>query len=525
MQIKFDYNDFFDLPEVGYVDPNTLTSDIDVLFRFAAASGDLEALNLLIEQNPGRALSLIKAKGYAPFLKAAENGHLEVLKWLLEKALVAEDENDESNKSEESEESDESDILDELDILKENEMGITAFYNALSNGHLEILKWLKEKSPSELFNRANDQFGFFARAGEKGYLEILKWLNEQYPAALRFKQVFYTTLGGSACGGHLKTAKWLMNQAPELALTTIQHSDYEIFVRSAYHGQLIILKWLINLYPESAMIQAQNYGAFHHAVEQNHFEIIQLLLSYPQCFAFAEQHLMEYGTIIGAFIIDTISTLHQDAEIFLNRHPDELFDIQTEAHKFLCFYIIRHLIRLNDSSKNEMIRFLLNLPSVKTIAHHEITRGDPNELLRLAISIGNQEAAVLLLNIDEVRLIAQQNNFYQDEQNNGIDLGQLAQDRESSMTALTEGEAKRLKAAILHYKPMIQKVGVKTIVQALKDDLAERYIAAPASITVNNILVKLPLTYQEFESLNLSENKKKKALCQTKIKMSPLSPI
>ncbi len=128
------------------------------------------------------------------------------------------------------------------------------------------------------------------------------------------------------------------------------------------------------------------------------------------------------------------------------------------------------------------------------------------------MSTGNQVAASLLLTIEAVRRLAEENNFYRDERINGVDLQQLAQDRESSMVALTEGEAKQLKEVTTRYQPMIETAGIEAIMGDLKTTLEERYRAEPACLWVNGEAIILPLTYQAFKTLSLTKNKEQEAL-------------
>jgi ankyrin repeat protein len=84
---------------------------------------------------------------------AAETGHLEVLKWLKERCGV--------------------------DVNVDDDEGEFPAHLAARNGHLEVLKWLKEQCGVDI-NVAND-FGSRPThiAARNGYLEVLKWLKEQ----------------------------------------------------------------------------------------------------------------------------------------------------------------------------------------------------------------------------------------------------------------------------------------------------------------------------------------------------------
>jgi len=176
---------------------------------------------------------------------------------------------------------------------------------------------------------------------------------------------------------------------------------------------------------------------------------------------------------------------------------------------------MRKLIRQRTPESLDKLNLLLSIPSVKALVHQEVTPNQSNELLRLAMSLNNQEAALILLNIPAVRGLAQANHFYQQEQRGGLDLRVLAQDRESSMTALTQGEQQALERAQTKYDPEIQAEGVTVIMGELKSLLAQRYNDHPATVkTGDGRLIELPLEFNEYQNLakTLSADTRERAL-------------
>lgn len=75
--------------------------------------------------------------------------------------------------------------------------------------------------------------------------------------------------------------------------------------------------------------------------------------------------------------------------------------------------------------------FLLDIPAVKALAHTELTPDQSNELLRLALFVDNQQATTILLNIPEIRFLAEQD---------GLDLPVLAADRKFPIVPLTQDD-------------------------------------------------------------------------------------
>ena len=475
-------------------EPNQLDAmiraDDYAVFRRAASGGHLDTLQWLAEQVPGKLDSMIGAKEYGAFQKAAGKGRLATLQWLAEK------------------------VPGELDaMIRAKEYG--AFQNAAGKGRLATLQWLAEKVPGELdaMIRADDYYAF-RRAAAGGHLDILQWLAEQAPSELdsMIRAKGYDAFRMAAAYGHLDTLKWLAEKAPDELIAMAD--DYDAVKKAVAGGHLDTLQWLAEQAPGEldAMIQADDYLAFKKAAHHGHPHIIQWLLAQPSCFAYAEAHLAEYAPVVTPFMEQTLATLHQERDALIGQNPNAVFDLPEEQRAHLCFYVMRHLIRRNDRALDDELRFLLDIPAVKALVHRELSPGNSNELFRLALSLGNTEAAILLLNIEAVRALAEENDYYRAEAHGGVDLGQLAQDRESSMTALTQGEAQRLKAATDRYQPMIETVGVPVLMEELKTTLTQRYEQHPAQIQVAGENLILPIDFAAFNALNLTDEDYQNAL-------------
>jgi hypothetical protein len=109
---------------------------------------------------------------------AAENGHLEVVKWLHENVCP-------------------------VTNCEDNEIGQTtrveyAMDWAASNGHLEVIKWLHYNRTKECTVFAMDW------ACYRGHLEVVKWL--QYN---RTEGCTTSAMSMAACNGQLEIVKWL----------------------------------------------------------------------------------------------------------------------------------------------------------------------------------------------------------------------------------------------------------------------------------------------------------------------------
>lgn len=383
------------------------------------------------------------------------------------------------------------------------------FRVAAANGHLDVLKELKKVTPLALMkmSKAND-FGAFRLACENGHLNTLKWLlieafNQSMPM---IEASNYHAFRGASENGHLDILIWLKSLAPNALQNMIQASNYYAFRWACANGHLNTIKWLKDQAPDEflAIIEAEQYDAFRKACANGHLDTVTWLLRHPTCFAYIEQHEHEYGHQVHPFRQNMLAALHQESQDFLIQNPNAAFDIQESERARLCFYLMRNLIRHNNRLFDEELRFLLSIPSVKALAHQELTIGHPNELLWLAQGYDNSEALILLLNIDAVRRLAEANNFYRPDIRYAINLRRLAQDKESAMTALSADEAKRLHAASELYQPWIIAAGIEAIIEDLKETLKNNYETQPACINVDDTLLSLPVEYFTFKGLGLT---------------------
>ena len=302
--------------------------------------------------------------------------------------------------------------------------------------------------------------------------------------------ISYGAFRWAAIGGHLAVLNRLFEKCSANKIQEmIAAISYGAFQKAASNGHLAVLNRLIEeciMSEKRKMIESCDYNAFRNAFSNKHTPVVNWLLPFPSVFAYAEMHRQEYHTAVNPFVSTTLTALRASRQAFETANPNAVFNVLDNSKTELYFYMIRHLIRRNDLTCLDDIRFLLDIPAVKALAHTEMTIGTSNELLRLALSIGNRPAVELLIAIPAVRTLAEQNNYYQAEQHAGVDLRQLAQNRESSMTALTTGEQERLATAIAHYQPLIQAASIDNIMTNLRETLKTRYTANPATINVKN---------------------------------------
>ena len=116
-------------------------------------------------------------------------------------------------------------------------------------------------------------------------------------------------------------------------------------------------------------------------------------------FVYAEQHYQQYSQyldpLINTLMNERLITIHHEKDTLFNENPKAVFGVK---NNLFCLYIIHILIKRNDHTSNNEIQFLLDIPSVKKVAHDiHSANADFIKLLTLALSTGNSDASAILL--------------------------------------------------------------------------------------------------------------------------------
>ncbi|KTD63877.1 ankyrin repeat domain-containing protein [Legionella spiritensis] len=480
-------------PQSGLI-PETLWKS----FQSAVKNGHLSVLEGLAEQYPEKLQDMIAAGSYSVFSCAATNGHVPVLEYLAEQAPEK---------------------LQEMIASHD----YSAFRYAAQNGHIPVLKYLiKQIARGKLEDMiAAKHYSAFSYAATNGHLSVLDYLIEVCPEKWHsmLSADHYHAFRWAAKNGRLSVLQYLASKHPRILQDMITADNSYAFRYAARNGHLPVLQYLMDaVAPErlQGMITAGNCDAFRKAVANKHTPVINFLLSQANVFAYAEQHGYEYGGYVSPFVAQKLAELRALKNTLEQESAYAEFDAASPEEARLLFYVLRHLIRQDDPELGNDMLFLIGIPAVKALAHQEVTHRHPNELLRIALDLGNTTAAELLLAIPAVRELAAQHNFYSNEQHGQMDLRALAEDGESSMNALTQREKQHLKRAIKYYQPVLKQAGVSVVMEDLRATLAERYQQNPATVFIDNqgekTSLALPLDWGSFQDLHLDESTYRSAL-------------
>lgn len=445
-------------------------------YRYAAQYGYFDLLTHIEEKlDKSEIKKAIRAASFYAYRFAAENGRLDVLRHIEEK-------------------------LDEHEIQEAMRSNLFYAYRfAIENGRHDVVAHIEEKLDGAEIEEAIRayEFGVYRHISKNGWLDLLIHIEGKLPES------------------KIKEA--------------IRANNFGAYRLAAENGQLDMLNHIEEKLGEletQEAIRANSFQAYYLATQNEHFDVVKHLLKDSACFAYAEEHDYEYGeNHIYGYVSWCVDRLKQEKRLFESTVINDVFDIEPDEAPY-AFYLLRNLIRRgvdrdygdvvrNAEDLSNEIRFLLSIPAVKALCHETInvdeeSLGQENELLRLANRIGNEEAASILLQLPDVRRLAEGANFYSADAEDNLDLRQIAQDCESSMGALSGPERKFVSKAASYYQETIrEKGGNEAVFSQFKKELIARYKESPAILTLpiysgeieSEQDIKLPLEWSELQSL------------------------
>ncbi|KTD22450.1 hypothetical protein [Legionella londiniensis] len=218
---------------------------------------------------------------------------------------------------------------------------------------------------------------------------------------------------------------------------------------------------------------------------------IYKLLSCTEVLAYAESHLDQFQQYVDPYVDQYILTLMESIQI--NGSNGELIDLgESEANHV--FYLLKNLIRRNEENHNLMISWLAAIPQIQNIVRRDLASEAQSELLRLAMSVRNETATEIMLNISMLESPSPETRT--------SGLWEIAQDKESSMKALTDVEQVILDRVYDHYRTKLDKEGGgQNFFKQFKEYLAKNYQKAPAYCMLADKKINLPLDWYDFKDL------------------------
>ena len=252
-------------------------------------------------------------------------------------------------------------------------------------------------------SRFSEHLSPFVIASGVGLLEHVKILeqmeifipNEEAPQALI----------KATQSGQLAIVAYILEQY----LTDLDASSiYSALIMAIQEEHPAILHCLLEM-PEVEQVFMRRWPEmFDRASRALNPMLMKRLFSYSQCFARADHHRdVSNQANLLEFIGEKLEGMRERAS------QQYGFDVDLNEAE-LCFYMLRHLIMRNASKFNADIKFLLNIPRVKAIAHGPVTLGRANDLFLSALTVHNYQAEDVLSLIPDVIKHAKQHDFYGD---------------------------------------------------------------------------------------------------------------
>lgn len=162
------------------------------------------------------------------------------------------------------------------------------------------------------------------------------------------------------------------------------------------------------------------------AIHYHYEDIISKLLNVPHILSFALQHDLSEKYI------------YPEVQLRLITFKNE----QIEINPTLCIDIIRYLIKKDKLADHPNIKFLLNIPAVKSVVLKDLVAERPNQLLLLAME-QNHAAEIYLLNEPSIRSHAERHDYY------GVNAAKMRQYKRDNEDVI------KTKAAFLCLLPLI----------------------------------------------------------------------
>jgi serine/threonine-protein phosphatase 6 regulatory ankyrin repeat subunit B len=217
----------------------------------AAERGHLGIVQLLV--NHDRVLlNLGGFRDRTALMAAAANGHVEVVRWLLDQGA---------------------------DAKRRADIGARALDLAAETGHLEIVRALIERNPALLdLPGVADRTALMA-AVENGHIDVVSWLLDRRADATRGDKEGFRALDFAAKNGHLEIVRLLAQRNPALLALPHPRGITPLMIAAVF-GHPSLVKWFLDRGSDPSL-RVEGFGrALDGAAEKGALEVIHVLLEH-----------------------------------------------------------------------------------------------------------------------------------------------------------------------------------------------------------------------------------------------------
>jgi len=255
----------------------------------AAKFGHLEVVKFLVEKGGADVESKDSEYGQTPVSYAAEDGHLEVVKFLVKEAGADVESKDLIQKTplrwaaENGHVEAVKFLVEEAgaDVeAKDSDYGQTPLSCAAENGHLEAVKFLVEEGGANVESKDEDGQTPLSFAAGHGHLAIVKFLVEEGGADVESKDlVQMTPLSYAAWNGHLEVVKVLVKKGGA-NVESKSNSEMTPLSFAAGRGHLEVVKFLVKEGGADVESKDGEWGLtpLSFAAYNGHLEVVKFLV-------------------------------------------------------------------------------------------------------------------------------------------------------------------------------------------------------------------------------------------------------
>lgn len=303
-------------------------------------------------------------------------------------------------------------LLARIDLRQKQQVADAVFHGVCGNGHFKLALWLMKLLPHSGIELKKHILTYACqyrnlRLAQKLISRLTPSFKQEMISATK-DQIFQY-----ACSnGHLDIAKWLMGLVNDE--TTRQKMIHNSFSRACENDHQDIAEWLYNIafnqkkllsiVPIYVLDQYHCLSIFKWILHLDDIDLVRII----------EEDYQTLDKYFYPYVLEKIEDLLSRKRDYDVNYPNQQFDIGSDETP-LYLYLLRNLIRRNDVRLFKYIELLIQLPSLNSVLHEpldKINNNMPNELLRWAVYVGNNQAALLLLKVESVQKSSRQQIFY-----------------------------------------------------------------------------------------------------------------
>ena len=165
-----------------------------------------------------------------------------------------------------------------FDKFKRNKFGETPLHAAAKNGHLDVVRYLVEQWPNQKDNPAYNGATPFIDASWKGHLKVVSYLLKKKVNIEVANANGWTTLHFAAKYGHVEVVRHLVEQGAKIDKTN--NNGETPLILASTDDCLKVVRYLLEQGADKDNFDANGYTSLHLAALRGHLETAKILMIY-----------------------------------------------------------------------------------------------------------------------------------------------------------------------------------------------------------------------------------------------------